>query len=104
MGNKAKPGEGMIERHAASGGAGHRAVWRAVVDPARATGTGVNRASGTIWCAERGSWAVVTVIERRTSSGSHRYVQWCSLLGLDVQCKQACLESFEGVPDHLERD
>jgi hypothetical protein len=96
----------MIQRHAASGGAQHRAGWQRqpVADPAQATGTPVNHASGTIWCHARRRWAVVSVIERRTASGSHRYVQWCSLLGLEVECDQACLESFDDRPHSDEKD
>jgi hypothetical protein len=86
----------MIERHTSSGGVEHRAEWRPAADPLRAGDAPVRRASGTIWCRARRRWAVVSVIERQGESGSLRYVQWCSLTGIEVECAQACLGAFEG--------
>lgn len=46
--------------------------------------------SAVLWCGRRQTWAVVTTIERRDSAPRLRYMQWCSLVGLDVDCAENC--------------
>jgi hypothetical protein len=46
--------------------------------------------SGVVWCDRRQAWAVVSTIERRESTPAIRYLQWCSLVGLEVQCAESC--------------
>jgi hypothetical protein len=52
----------------------------------------LHRRSGVVWCRKRGRRATVAAIERKTPTGSFRYVQWCSLIGIDVDCDQRCLD------------
>lgn len=87
----------MIERHTAGGGVKRLAARRPAANPVRPANVPVTRASGRIWCRARRRWAVVSVVERQDESGRHRYVQWCSLTGIEVECAQACLGAFEDV-------
>jgi hypothetical protein len=50
----------------------------------------LKRDSGLVWCDPRHAWAVVSTVERRNSGPSMCYVQWCSLVGLDVACAESC--------------
>jgi hypothetical protein len=52
----------------------------------------LHRRSGVVWCRKRGRRATVTAIERKTPKGVFRYIQWCSLIGIDVDCDQRCLD------------
>jgi hypothetical protein len=46
--------------------------------------------SAVVWCDKRQAWAVVSTIERRGAAPALHYVQWCSLVGLDVGCAENC--------------
>ena len=46
--------------------------------------------SAVVWCERRQAFAVVSTIERRDSTPAMRYLQWCSLVGLDVDCAEDC--------------
>jgi hypothetical protein len=46
------------------------------------------RSCGPVWCARRGRSAVVSLVSRH---GHPVYVQWCSLVGVDLVCDEACV-------------
>jgi hypothetical protein len=59
-----------------------------------------DRASGIVWCQRRACEAVVSTVRRDVGAKVLRYVQWCSLVGMDVTCDERCIFSFaeEGEP------
>lgn len=50
----------------------------------------VTRAFGPVWCARRGQSAVVSLVTPN-SPVVGPYIQWCSLVGVDVTCDEACV-------------
>ena len=57
--------------------------------------TGVARTSARVWCGEHSAPALVSVVERHDRVNLFRYVQWCSLLGIDIDCSEHCLACLD---------
>ena len=49
------------------------------------------RSSGEVFCAQCRSYAIVSVVDRQGTAGAIRYVQWCSLRGVEVGCPEDCI-------------
>jgi hypothetical protein len=49
------------------------------------------RSSGEVFCARCRSYAIVSVVDRQGTAGAIRYVQWCSLRGVEVGCPEDCI-------------
>jgi len=60
--------------------------------------TALARTSSSVWCRNNCARAVISVIERRSGTSFVRYVQWCSLLGIEVECDEHCLACLDGRP------
>src|SRR5262245_4472837 len=47
-------------------------------------------ASGPVWCENRGRSAVVSLVTPVAEAGPP-YIQWCSLLGTNLDCDESCV-------------
>lgn len=66
------------------------------------------RSCGPVWCARRGQSAVVSLVGPPDHVAG-QYVQWCSLVGVDLTCDENCVGvgarwAAAEVPDGVARD
>jgi hypothetical protein len=64
-----------------------------------------DRDSATVWCEKRACRAVVSTVRRDVGGKVLHYVQWCSLVGIEVTCDERCIFSFgdDNEPDRPAR-
>src|SRR5262245_5827106 len=79
-----------------SGRTGREGPARAVVSEEPTVEETVAHESGAVWCSNRSAQATISVVERRAGTKSIRYVQWCSLIGIDVDCDESCVSCLAG--------